>query len=65
MCFRMIIKQNIIFKIIVKQEKEGGYWAEVPALQGCFTQGETLKELKKNAKDAINEWFKIKRKDRF
>ena len=35
------------------EEDETGYWAEVPELPGCCTQGETLDELKVNAEDAI------------
>jgi predicted RNase H-like HicB family nuclease len=30
---------------------------EVPALKGCFTQGETVDEIKKNIKEAIDGWF--------
>lgn len=40
-------------KIIVHQEPEGGYWAEVPALPGCYTQGETWTELLQNIYEAI------------
>ena len=41
------------FQVIVHEAEEGGYWAEVPALPGCATQGETLEELEFNIKDAI------------
>ncbi len=40
-------------QVIVHEAEEGGYWAEVPALPGCATQGETLEELEFNIKDAI------------
>lgn len=40
-------------QVIVHDAEEGGYWAEVPALPGCATQGETLEELEFNIKDAI------------
>lgn len=33
------------YTIILHSAEEGGYWAEVPALEGCFSQGETLKKL--------------------
>lgn len=36
---------------------EGGYWAEVPALPGCVTQGDTLDELMTNAHDAIHVYL--------
>jgi hypothetical protein len=29
-------------KVIVHEAEEGGYWAEVPAIPGCATQGETF-----------------------
>jgi predicted RNase H-like HicB family nuclease len=32
-------------KIIVHEAEEGGYWAEVPAISGCATQGETFEDL--------------------
>jgi predicted RNase H-like HicB family nuclease len=35
-------------KVIVHKAEEGRYWAEVPSLPVCFTQGETLEELKQN-----------------
>ena len=41
------------FTIIVHHADEGGYWVEVPALPGCFSQGETLDEAVQNARDAI------------
>ena len=41
------------FKVIVHEAEEGGYWAEVPAIPGCATQGETVEELMKNVQEAI------------
>lgn len=41
------------FKAIIHDAEEGGFWAEVPALPGCVTQGETLSELHDNLKEAI------------
>jgi predicted RNase H-like HicB family nuclease len=38
---------------IVHEAEEGGFWAEVPALPGCYTQGETLEELKANLREAV------------
>jgi predicted RNase H-like HicB family nuclease len=40
-------------KIIIHQAEEGGYWAEVPAILGCATQGETFQELIQNIYDAV------------
>ena len=41
------------FKAIVHEAEEGGYWAEVPAIPGCATQGETMDELLVNLREAI------------
>jgi predicted RNase H-like HicB family nuclease len=38
---------------IVHKAEEGGYWAEVPAIPGCATQGETMEELRSNLHEAI------------
>jgi predicted RNase H-like HicB family nuclease len=40
-------------KVIVHDAEEGGYWAEVPSIPGCATQGETFEELLHNLYDAI------------
>lgn len=40
-------------KAIVHKAEEGGYWAEVPAIPGCVTQGDTLAELRVNLREAI------------
>jgi predicted RNase H-like HicB family nuclease len=40
-------------KVIVHNAEEGGYWAEVPALPGCATQGETFEELLENLYEAV------------
>ncbi len=40
-------------KVIVHEAEEGGYWAEVPAIPGCATQGETMDELIANVHEAV------------
>jgi len=40
-------------QVIVHQAEEGGYWAEVPALPGCFTEGDTREELLANLREAV------------
>ena len=40
-------------KIVVHQAEEGGYWAEVPAIPGCVSQGESFDELLRNVREAI------------
>jgi predicted RNase H-like HicB family nuclease len=36
---------------------ETGYWAEVPSLPGCVTQGETLEEVQTMIQEAVSVWF--------
>ena len=40
-------------KVIVHEAEEGGYWAEVPSIPGCATQGETFEELLANLYEAV------------
>ncbi|KIZ48188.1 MULTISPECIES: type II toxin-antitoxin system HicB family antitoxin [Rhodopseudomonas] len=40
-------------KIVVHEAEEGGYWAEVPALPGCVSQGDTIEDLMRNLREAI------------
>ncbi len=40
-------------KVIVHEAEEGGFWAEVPAIPGCATQGETFEELLRNLYEAV------------
>jgi predicted RNase H-like HicB family nuclease len=40
-------------KVVVHEAEEGGFWAEVPAIPGCATQGETFEELLKNLYEAV------------
>ena len=40
------------FKAVIHPEPGGGYWGEVPALTGCYSQGETVKELLTNLREA-------------
>ncbi len=44
---------------IIHNAEEGAYWAEVPALPSCVTQGDTLKELKANLHEAIKGWLSV------
>ncbi len=40
-------------KVVVHEAEEGGFWAEVPAIPGCATQGETFEELLGNLYEAV------------
>ena len=41
------------YTILIHKAEEGGYWADVPMLPGCFSQGETVEETIANTKEAI------------
>ncbi|OWY25129.1 type II toxin-antitoxin system HicB family antitoxin [Sphingobacteriales bacterium UPWRP_1] len=40
-------------KVIIHNAPEGGFWAEVPAIPGCATQGETFEDLLQNLYEAV------------
>ena len=40
-------------KVVVHEAEEGGFWAEVPAIPGCATQGDTFEELLQNLYEAV------------
>jgi predicted RNase H-like HicB family nuclease len=40
-------------KVVVHEAEEGGFWAEVPAIPGCATEGDTMDELMRNLEEAI------------
>ena len=46
-------------KVIVHPAEEGGYWAEVPAIPGCATQGENMEELMENIQEAIEACLSV------
>ena len=47
------------YKIITKRDEDGWYIAECPAISGCVSQGKTLKEVRKNIKDAIKGCLEV------
>lgn len=50
-------------KVIIHEADEGGYWAEVPSIPGCATQGETFDELLKNLYEAVEGCLSVDLKD--
>jgi len=44
-------------KAIIHEVEEGGFWAEVPAIPGCATQGDTMEELLANLREATEGWL--------
>ena len=47
------------FKAIIHPEPTGGYWGEVPALPGCYSQGETVEELMANLREAASGCLEV------
>ena len=50
-------------KVIVHEAEEGGYWAEVPAIPGCATQGETFEKLLQNLYEAVEGCLSVDMRD--
>jgi predicted RNase H-like HicB family nuclease len=46
-------------KVIVHEAEEGGYWAEIPAIPGCATQGDTFDELLRNIYEAVEACLSV------
>jgi predicted RNase H-like HicB family nuclease len=50
------------YATVIHEDPEGGYWAEVLALPGCYSQGETVEELMENVKETIAGVLEVMRK---
>lgn len=46
-------------KVVIHEAEEGGFWAEVPAIPGCATQGETFEELLQSLYEAVEGCLSI------
>ena len=51
------------YTVLIHPAEEGGYWTEVPALQGCFSQGETIEEALAGTREAIEAHIAILREE--
>lgn len=51
------------YTVLVHPAEEGGYWTEVLALPGCFSQGESIEEALANTKEAIESHISALRED--
>ncbi len=49
------------FNVIIEKDETGYFVAEIPALPGCFSQGETHAKAKENIKEAIEGWLEVMR----
>ncbi len=57
----MIKSEGDIMKlqVVIEQDETGYYVAEIPALPGCVSQGQTMAEAKANIKEAITGWLAV------
>jgi predicted RNase H-like HicB family nuclease len=46
-------------KILIHPAEEGGFWAEVPALPGCVSEGDTIEETVANVREAAEGWLEV------
>ena len=51
------------YTVILHPAEEGGYWAEVPAIPGCLTEGDTWEELLQNVYEAIEACLSVEIED--
>ena len=59
---RTSLKNEVIamkLKAIIHKAEEGGYWAEIPAVPGCVTQGDTFEELLQNIYEAVEACLSV------
>ena len=47
------------FRVVAHSAEEGGFWAEIPALAGCVSEGETLAETLANIREAAEGWLEV------
>jgi predicted RNase H-like HicB family nuclease len=60
--YRITAKQRegrMRLKVFVHPAEEGGFWAEVPALPGCVTEGDTLEDTLVNIREAAEGWLEV------
>lgn len=55
------MKNKMKLKVVIHPAEEGGFWAEVPALAGCATEGDTFEALLGNLYEAIEGWWIVER----
>ena len=51
------------YVLVIHRAEEGGYWAEVPVLEGCFAQGESIEDLLEDARQSIAAHLDALRED--
>ena len=46
-------------EVLIHAAEEGGFWAEVPALPGCVSEGDSLDETLANIREAAEGWLEV------
>ena len=49
------------YSVVVHEAEEGGFWVDVPALSGCYSQGESVEETLGNVREAIGLYLEVLR----
>ena len=47
------------YSVVVHRAEEGGFWVDVPALPGCYSQGESVEESLGNVAEAIELYLEV------
>ena len=47
------------YSVVVHEAEEGGFWVDVPALPGCYSQGESVQETLGNVKESIGLYLEV------
>ncbi len=55
------MNEQMNLTVIIHEATEGGYWAEVPAIPGCATEGDSWDELLSNLYEAIEGCLSVDR----
>ncbi len=50
-------------KVVIREAEEGGFWAEVPAIPGCATQGDTFEDLLSNIYEAVEGCMSVENQE--
>ena len=50
-------------KVVLREAEEGGFWAEVPAIPGCATQGDTFEDLLSNIYEVVEGCLSVENQE--
>ena len=50
-------------KVVIREAEEGGFWAEVPAIPGCATQGDTFEDLLSDIYEAVEGCLSVENQE--